>query len=251
LTLLSGKVFFAAVYNPSTGAFTPKGNTPLCALCYHASSLLRNGKVLISGGGEVELGSGPANSELYDPATGTFADTGNLTTGRLLHTATLLADGKVLIAGGNTESSYQAQSTATAELYDAATGTSADTGTMVSGRQGHSATLLTNGTVLVAGGQFSCCYASGVPPRILSSAEIYYPEQQYTPRLSLDSEEYCVATTWQLNVSKAAPDTSIRLLGISNGQSRKIADWRKTERRRPLSAMCEVRHRFPARGKAR
>jgi hypothetical protein len=46
---------------------------------------------------------------------GKFTLTGNMTTARFFHTATLLGDGKVLLAGGDSL-------TATAELYDPATG---------------------------------------------------------------------------------------------------------------------------------
>ena len=56
-----------------------------------------------------------SSAELYDPATGSWSNTGSLGTARQSHTATLLASGKVLVAGGidsniNTSSS--------AELYD-------------------------------------------------------------------------------------------------------------------------------------
>jgi hypothetical protein len=50
-----------------------------------------------------------------------------------------------------------------------------------------------------------------------------------TPVLSLDSAQYCVGSSWNLKVSNAATNTSIRLLGTSNAQSWEIRDWRKTD----------------------
>jgi hypothetical protein len=99
--------------------------------------------------------------------SGTFALTGSLNTARYDHTATLLPNGEVLVAGGIGVNGVYA-SLASAELYDPRHGKCTVTGSMSVGRTGLTATLLTNGLVLVAGGSdyYVNCYAT---------AELYNP----------------------------------------------------------------------------
>src|SRR5262249_35148588 len=82
--------------------------------------------------------------------------------GRSGHTATLLPNGKVLVAGG----CPSGHTTATAELYDPATGSWSPTGSMITPRCGHTATVILGSFVLVAGGRSASC-------GYLRSAEIY------------------------------------------------------------------------------
>ena len=82
------------------------------------------------------------------------------------HTATLLPDGKILVTGGQGD---DGRVTATAELYDAATGTWTPTGSLNQARTEHAAILLPDGKVLVAAG-------AGPPGYIYqNSAELYDP----------------------------------------------------------------------------
>ena len=118
--------------------------------------MLPNGKVLVAGG-EDEAGLSLASAELYDPSTGTWVNTGTMTTPRGGHRAILLPDGKVLVAGGQTA---YCTATATAELYDPVTGTWAGTGSMNDPRSNSLAAVITEGPlagmVLVAGGDPVC-----------------------------------------------------------------------------------------------
>lgn len=82
-------------------------------------------------------------------------------------TATVLADGRVLVAGGMADGLGN-DPRASAELYDPVTGTWSSTGDMLQARAGHSATLLTDGTVLVAGGGSS-------PTQQLATTETFDP----------------------------------------------------------------------------
>jgi hypothetical protein len=93
----------------------------------------------------------------FGQAHGTFTFTGSMNIARAFHTATLLQNGQVLVAGGLCTHSAQCAGagtdpTATAELYNPATGQWTFTGSMSTPRQGHTATLLANGDVLVTGG---------------------------------------------------------------------------------------------------
>jgi hypothetical protein len=85
------------------------------------------------------------------------------------HTATRLPDGRVLVAGGLVNDRLDGQRLAAAELYDPRDGTWTATGAMTEKRFGHSATLLANGRVLVAGGYLG----SGLG--YLDTAELYEP----------------------------------------------------------------------------
>ena len=134
------------------------------------ATLLADGRVLVAGGESGEPRE-LASAELYDPKSGTFGATGSMAQARLLATATRLADGRVLIAGGTVAGLIDGcRGFASAELYDPASGTFSPTGSMATGRQGHTATLLQDGRVLVAGGCSGSPSATGV-----SAAEIYDP----------------------------------------------------------------------------
>jgi hypothetical protein len=111
----------------------------------HTATLLKSGKVLVVGG------SGDNSAELFDPITGAWSYTGSLTTARASFTATLLLDGRVLVAGGYSPVPPYS-SIDTAELYDPDTGSWTLTGSLNVGRTEHTASLLRDGTVLVAGG---------------------------------------------------------------------------------------------------
>src|SRR5262249_17470188 len=82
-------------------------------------------------------------------------------------TATLLATGKVLITGGLGAGALLAS----AELYDPAKNSWSATDSLHTARYEHSATLLGNGTVLVAPGFGPLSGKVG----ILASAELYHP----------------------------------------------------------------------------
>jgi hypothetical protein len=91
------------------------------------------------------------SAELFDPVAITWSLAANPLVPRQQHTATLLpAVGKVLIVGGLIDS--YSTITSSAELYDPATDTWSPAASLSIGRRLHTATLLSDGKVLVTGG---------------------------------------------------------------------------------------------------
>lgn len=119
--------------------------------------MLGNGKVLVTGGrtagsfdkwGNNVGASYFRTSELYDPTTGKWANTGSLITGRYSHRAELLSNGKVIVVGGRINS--DSDHALTPEIFDPATGSWSQTPVPpnASGGVGHKTILLGNGKLL-------------------------------------------------------------------------------------------------------
>lgn len=113
------------------------------------ATTLADGSVLVTGGSTRSLTVRTA--ERFDAATGTFTRLPDLTTDRYFHTSTRLPSGKVLIAGGS-GGALSLGVTASAEIFDPATNTFAATGALTKARLFHTATPLSDGSVLIVGG---------------------------------------------------------------------------------------------------
>jgi len=140
----------AELYDPNAGTFALTTNNMVNVHASHTATLLGTGNVLI-------IGWGNAVAELYDPIKKTFTATGSMKAARVSHTATLLSTGvnkgKVLVTGGIGQLGGVPGVLAEAELYDPTSGSFLRTlGDMATARQWHTASLLKDGTVLVAGG---------------------------------------------------------------------------------------------------
>jgi galactose oxidase-like protein len=146
-TALDGPILEdAEIYNPATGTFTGLGTITGALPRYDGTAtLLRNGDVLIAGGTDLfDCKGGSLNTAaLYHPPNRSFHALPNMVAGRDQTTATLLGNGKVLIAGGyNTPASCAPGLNCTSsvnavdfsELYNPATGTFMQTGSMTQGR---------------------------------------------------------------------------------------------------------------------
>ena len=142
----------AEIYDPETGKWTKTAHMKTQRHLFTATFLSTN-EVLVAGGVFVN------RSELFAPSqkNGRWRITGSMIFPRHQHTATLLTNGKVLVTGGRSgqepsKNFFAVVDLETAELYDPVPGSWMPTASMSSARWVHTATLLTDGTVLVTGG---------------------------------------------------------------------------------------------------
>jgi hypothetical protein len=135
----------AEIFDPRTGTFSPTGSMTV-PRDDAASAPLPDGRVLIAGGNNTDQPSHALKSaEIFDPATGSFTPTGDMSVARNEPVAAPLPDGRVLVAGGD----FYEES---AEIFDPRTGTFSPTGSMAIHRDGAVAAPLPYGRVVVLGG---------------------------------------------------------------------------------------------------
>jgi N-acetylneuraminic acid mutarotase len=163
----------AELFDPASGSWTPTGSLAVPRAGY-SLSVLESGQVLAAGGQtcapDFTQCVVTASAELYDPDSGAWSPAGDMTAPQASHTATVLSDGDVLIAGGFTcdEFGGDCHAVSTTQRYDPDTNMWFAAAELASARFGHTATLLGDGRVLVAGGS-----AGGNP---FGSAELFDPQ---------------------------------------------------------------------------
>ncbi|MFE2282908.1 Kelch repeat-containing protein [Streptomyces sp. NPDC059443] len=207
----------------STGHWAPAGDLPWerdVAETAGGAVLLADGRVLLAGGADARL-TATAEAALFTPATGTWSPTAPLRTPRRTHTTTVLADGRVLVTGGYTGLlPFPVSALATAEVYDPVAGSWSDTAPMGQPRCGHSATLLADGRVLVAGGSDR---RSRDSERSLTSAEVFDPAgggrwtatgdladaRAYHPAVALVDGSVLVAGGWAATSRDVSPGAAL------------------------------------------
>ena len=150
---------------------------------------LPTARVLVTGGSSASVIL--TSAELYNPATGSWSTTGNMTTARREHIATRLADGTVLIAGGLGSAG---EALSSAEVYHPATGNFTPVGNMTVARStSEVAAALPDGRALVTGGAL---------PRQDNLVDIYNPATE----------------TWSATSSLPQPLLGVALTTLQNGQ---------------------------------
>lgn len=164
------------VYDPAAGTWAEVAAMATGRLG-HTLTLLPDGRVLATGGStpgaeEVAVGGQtvtPDDSvEVYDPATDTWSEAGNLSSPRFEHTATAIDGGKVLVLGGTGPEGVLSS----AEIYDPAASVATGAGNLNRARTNHAAARMADGRVFVAGGAGG---ANG--DQSLTSAEIFDPRR--------------------------------------------------------------------------
>ncbi|MGH9223069.1 MAG: Ig-like domain-containing protein, partial [Acidimicrobiales bacterium] len=171
-------------YCPASGTWLPAG-TLAQARSGHTASRLQDGRVIVVGGEFVEPAAPQtrlylATTEIFDPASNTWAAGPSLNSARHGHTATLLSDGRVLVTGGGaaTAPGQPAVRLASAEIFNPSTGVWSALPDMSTRRFGHVAVRLNDGRVLLAGGD-DLAVAN-------SSAELFDPTTNtFTPTGSM------------------------------------------------------------------
>lgn len=166
---VSGQQLFSGRF--TTSQFNVMGATSVARVNPQASRLeaaLLPGDDVIVTGGFNQLDQVNSTADVYNRDTGSFHSVSMLEA-RAEHTTTVLDNGQVLIVGGIGANGEVLSST---ELYDPTTGVFTSAGPLNTPRFGQTATLLSDGTVLIAGGYNAAA---------LDSCEVFIPAGNTLP----------------------------------------------------------------------
>ncbi len=183
----------AELFDPAQDQWFPAGRMGV-GRTNPTATVLADGRVLVAGG---TTPSPTATAELFDPHTGAWTAAAEMASPRSYHAAVLLADGRVLVTGGIVHSlPGPSIITVSTESYDPRTGTWTVGAPMRERRWYHTAVVLADGRVLVAGGY-------GEDARYaLASAELYDPSTD----------------TWQSAGTMCVPHRLHTATRLANGQ---------------------------------
>jgi hypothetical protein len=203
----------AELFDPATGVWQNTGSLNQ-GRRGHAAVVLGDGRVLVAGG--IAQGDLLASAEIYDPASAKWTTTAPMSVPRLGHTLTLLSNGNVLATGGTSADTASGSGggqtirpDATAEVYNVSTNAWTTTaGAMSTPRFEHTATLLDDGRVLVAGGQ---------GPPIAGSSTALASTEIYDPAVDSFRKSNDMADARFNHAAVKLPDRSVMVVGGAGG----------------------------------
>jgi len=139
-------------FDPTTSQIRRIGTLPPGGRAMASATRMPDGRILLAGG--VSSALDWRRADFVDERSGRVTPAGTLSVARVEHAAVRLADGRVLVTGGHSAGERARLGVSdSAEIWEPATGTFRQLPRpMAVARAGHSATLLPDGRVLIAGG---------------------------------------------------------------------------------------------------
>jgi hypothetical protein len=162
----------AELWNPTSGTWSATANQPASTRIFHSATPYTDGtgaKVLIAGGGTNNTnptgGAAATSADSFNPTTSQFTPVAPLPEAHSYNQGVLLAHDNQVLITGSVGTAATPGNTVT-RFFDPASGTWKAGDSLTDSRGGfHTATLLSDGTVLVAGGNN--------PTGALDSAELF------------------------------------------------------------------------------